>query len=183
MPDEETGIQNYFAYMNEQNALLNRWFEDPQDIMLEFELSLRGLRIGERINPETGKTEKFLIEYSKPKMNEEGINEVMAFIKSNIMNRNLTLSDITNDEMYRDAPSIMERFHVLVWQNWKKWEIDPKYIGFLILSVENMLMYALARCREGKEKSFLKKTMQEIIHRNEDLTQKKEEGFRIPKLF
>lgn len=172
----------YLAYLNEQNAQLNKWFEDPTDILQRFEMSLRGMKVEEVYDEQAKKMFYRAIpnDMDEPKMNEIGIREVIGFIDTNILNRNVTLSDVKKDEVYRDAQSVVFRFHEMVAYNYRRWELKFEYIPMLCTTVENTCWFAFNRPVDGKNKVFIKGMVQEIIHRNEDITQRKQEGFTLP---
>lgn len=178
-------IGDLLENMNSQNAQLNKWFEDPSDLIQAFELSLRAKQIMIHRNPKTGK-EEYLIEDikgDKPKMNEIGIREVISFINTSLLNRNITLSEITKDETYRDVRSVVFRFHELVIQNYERWGLETNYINTLCLNVENICWFAFNRPVEGKNKRFIRGILQlqEIIHRNEEVGDgNKKKGIELP---
>lgn len=172
-------IPLWYRYQNEYTEL-NQWMEDPSDILQRFEYNLKGIK--PVVFEQNGVRTVEYVRVGERLVNDVGILEILSYIDT-IFCRNTTLSNITEDEIYRDLQSNMKRFHKLLTPSTlKKWEMHPRHIPRLCLEVENIIFYALKRAKDGKGREFMKSVVQEIRHITEDLSKKKE-GFTIPDLF
>lgn len=141
---------------------------DPKRVVKEIVLRLKGLE---------EKPDGSLIQVSQPKMNKEGIDNVIFMLDSHI-NDNIRLSHLTNDEIGHIMDSLQEDLVDDLTLNWRHYGIKRKtdldsINNSILINVFNILKRA-----EGQnEKNWLGKISWENISGMQRLPQPKKESW------
>jgi len=150
-----------------QAALLEQL--DPEKIILEMKLTLKGLRFDET----TGKTE---IE-SEPLMNDLGIGRMIASVRS-VVNQNTIMSALDERLINRLMIDFTDDIIDDLTLNWKEYGIKYKADLDRVEGIcKRMALATLMRCLHGGERNFLGKTTVESINTAPRFMPQKKESF------
>jgi len=144
---------------------------NPKKVIENIVLLLQGLR-----KLPGGKTEK-LSKYSKPKMNEKGIEKI-AFILASHINQNVILSHLDSNQIGNIMKSVSEDLVDNLALNWKEYGIiDKTDLDDINNSVLVNIYMALKRAEGQNEKNWLGKISIEQISGMPRMPKQNKEGF------
>lgn len=146
------------------DAAVARWELENDDIIEELRHSFRGEIYDYK------KREYTLTPYSKPIMNDAGINSVLSVI-NNYLNKNTTLSYLEKQDIFNTMEALMWSLQKSLILNYEVYELNIMNDYELVLSlVEHGVYSSLMRAFEGKTMEYRRK----VISAHENIIQREQ---------
>lgn len=117
--------------------------------------------------------EKVWVETDHALLNQEGIENTIAFVRSHV-GKNLNLSEFGDKAIMRRMRIIHETYARLIAENWENWSVERRAKAHSIVSiVTDSIEAAYRRAFEGKERDMIKgiteeKSTQRVVSKDKD---------------
>lgn len=155
-----------------------QWLNIDDDILHKLETILRGYKmypvyaqngvfIGYRVDFETRE---------RPKCNEEGVKDIINFLAMHL-NKNVRMSNVNRDEVYRDVREVALDVNCYVYENWRRWELDLDFYDALIDILVYNIWYSFNRAKdEGERKQAGRQFTETRVQQQVESRSDKKEG-------
>lgn len=157
MPEEESQVpqirtspmQNPMSALGSTVYLMTK----PDNSLFELELSLRGLRQND---------DGTLLSFDKPKMNEEGISNVIGLLCRCIINQNTVMSNISENLVRANCLVIAGELRKHLMLNRARYDINMGDETIIFFSVMSYIHMTMRRPIDEGERRWTKGSVQEI---------------------
>ena len=127
---------------------------DNRDIVEQIEHQLRGEAL-----TETGWKKRYTAW-----ANQEGVSRIMTILTSLGLNKNITLGNLTNEEIYARCQILWMKLAYMMCVNYYKYGIERSSRSVLIQLIVQPVHSALSRSELGREAKQLSSTTQHLEH-------------------
>lgn len=181
MDKEDLAILQQLAEGNRQNAQFNRFLVENSDILSDVEAALRNARLEWRLNDKKEPIGYWVqLEGTKAKVNETGLREILHFVSMHL-NKNIWMSNIDREEVYKHVRSASLDFNDMVAANATRWELDTNFYDELIETITYNIWFSFNRPKDEGERVYQSKTYNEILTTTKNISDKKE-GIQLPSI-
>lgn len=104
------------------------------------------------------------IQTKTPWANDEGVNKIMSILSSVGLNKNITLGNLTHEEIYDRCRIIWQKLAYMMCVNYHLYGIDKSNRSMLIQLVIQQVHSSLSRSEMGREAKQLSTTTQHVEH-------------------
>ncbi len=161
LQDYRNNFTNSPSYYQEQKSELIKWQLDPQDIISEIELNLKGLAYEEVMIEGNAEPVMRLVKKYAPLMNQDGVNGILSTSRS-FFTKLFILSNFKTEEINRMTIIYGHALIDLLSLKYKKYEIDEAQLSMIVIMLVNIFYSSLMRAKDGGERDFLKMTEKHV---------------------
>lgn len=150
--DESQNLTIAPSYMETAHPNLIKW-------QLDYEGDLKKLKhewAGEV--PEMRSDGVAWVKKLKPKMNEEGLNTIIPYVRSMISKS--PLSNLTEDEVNKICLTVGRNIADVLFLKYDIFEIDKNFLSIIVDQATDFVYIVLKRAQDEGERHFLKETSQ-----------------------
>ena len=139
----------------------SRWELEANDVLERFEHCLR-------CETKTTKGDWSRPETARPKMNDDGVSDTIADLRS-VMHKGVYLGNTSDNYAVEETKAESRAYMKKLKYNYHKWDVDKSQFKSLVLSYARQIYFALTRSVGDKERIHRNKRMkiQENYKHNE----------------
>lgn len=137
-------------YLAGQDPNIIRWQLEIEQYLERFEHYMYG-----HTRDYAKRTWKDIGDEADPKCNKQGVKDMISFL-SNELDKTLTMSNLTMEDVYRLAREARRNIVELVYLNWKLWELYKRYWNDVVIKIDHIIFTNLLRAYNQGERNYHK---------------------------
>lgn len=169
-PRQEFADTYQMQFQSRQTDDLLRWQLDTEEVLDMIERNLKRLEKDEKTGewkPRQG---------ARPILNDTGVYDLMAWLRGTL-HKVIPLTYLEEKDVTRMAKQIRIGIVLLLYQNYRYYEVDPSYLDYIVNLVDHNC-YAVLR-KAFKDLQRKHQSEQISINRNENIMQNQRNKFRL----